>query len=156
MRLSSRQDVAAAADQVFGLLADFPVWERAALRRGAEVTRDDLVSAPGPGMEWRVRFDWRGRRRDAVLRLERMEAPSHLAFSFVSVLFEGTVTVDIFEMAARRSRIHVIAEVKPRTLASRLMLQSLRLTRNKVERRFDSRIGDLAANVESRLKGRHA
>lgn len=151
MRLSSRQDIDAPAGQVFDLLTDFVAWERAAMRRGAEVVRDGLVRTPGPGMEWRVRFDWRGKRRDAVVRIDRMERPLQLVFSFVSPMFEGMATLDIIEMAARRSRLHVVAEIKPRTLGSRLMLQSLRLARQKVDRRFDNRIADLAITLESRL-----
>ena len=154
MKLTSRQDIEASADQVFEVLADFDGWERAALRRGADVTRIDALRNPGPGMEWRARFKARGKQREVTLRLTRMDAPSHLAFSFESALVDGTVTVDVFEMAASRSRLHLALDVKPRTLAARLMVQSLRLARNKVERRFDNRVAALANDIEARIRAK--
>lgn len=152
MKLSSRQDIEASAGQVFLLLTDFGLWERTAVTRGADVMRVDSLRQPGPGMEWRIHFPWRARRREVTLRLTRMEAPAHLAMQFESAMFHGTTAIDIFEMSTKRCRIHVVAEIKPQTLPARLMLQSLRLARQKVERRFDHRIAALANEIESRLK----
>lgn len=153
MKLSSRQDIEASTEDVFRLLSDFQVWERAAMRRGAEVTRLDALRAPGVGMAWQARFDLRGKRREVTVRLTRIDAPSHLAFSLESTMVEGAVLLDLFEMSANRCRLHVALEVKPRTLAARLVLQSLRLARQKVEKRFDQRVALMANDIEQRLRG---
>ena len=67
MKLSGRTDVQAPVEFVFDAISDFDFWERAALRRGAEVTRTDKLRQPAPGMSWMIRFGWRGRRAVRVL-----------------------------------------------------------------------------------------
>ena len=52
MKLEAKHDVEAPAAFVFAQLADFEGWERAAMRRGADVTRLDTLRTVGPGMTW--------------------------------------------------------------------------------------------------------
>ena len=52
MKLSSRYDVEAPITQVFAELVNIDQWERAAMRRGADITRTDTVKASGPGVVW--------------------------------------------------------------------------------------------------------
>lgn len=152
MKLTTKQDIAAPADQIFALLSDHETWERAAIRKGAEVERLDTLTGMAAGMEWRATFAFRGRRREAKVQLTRYEPTSHMGFAVETPLYAGTMGLDVFQMSARRSRIHVVIEVKPKTLAARLMLQSLRLARGRVERRLDRRVAQFAAEVESRLR----
>ena len=152
MKLTSNQDISAPADQVFRILSDHQAWMRAAIRRGAEVERLDNLPTMTPGMEWRATFAFRGRRREALIRLEACVPPARLGFSVETSLYAGTLGIDIFQMSPRRSRIHLAIEVKPKTLAARLMLQSLRLARARLERRLDHRTAQLAAEVENRLR----
>ena len=49
MKLSSRQDIEAPVAFVFDALNDFQAWERAALRRGAEVARTDKMNVTAQG-----------------------------------------------------------------------------------------------------------
>jgi carbon monoxide dehydrogenase subunit G len=150
MKLSTRDDIEAPIAFVFEHLTDFEAWERAALRRGAEVQRTDRLAAPGPGLSWEVAFDFRGRRRELDLRLDRMEPPVRLVFSGVGPNSEGTLDIELIELAARRTRVAVRLEVKPRTLVARLFLQSLKLAKARVEGRFKSRVAQLAAEIADR------
>ncbi|EKD59823.1 MAG: hypothetical protein ACD_54C01115G0002, partial [uncultured bacterium] len=43
MRFATKQDIEAPIADVFRLLSDFESWERAAMRRGAEVARTDKL-----------------------------------------------------------------------------------------------------------------
>ncbi len=153
MKLTSRQDIEAPGERVFAVLADFDIWERAALRRGIEVARTDTLSRPGPGMTWRAQFSARGKRRQIDLRLTRLDAPSVLGFTLDSALFTGTGSIEVYDLAASRSRVNVAVEIKPRTLSARLLMQSMRLARSKIERRFDARVAAMATDVENRLRG---
>ena len=54
MKLSGRTDIQAPVEFVFDAISDFDFWERAALRRGAEVTRTDKLRQPAPGMSWMI------------------------------------------------------------------------------------------------------
>jgi hypothetical protein len=54
MKLTTREDIEAPMDFVYRALSDTDHWERAALRRGASVARQDLRPTPGPGLPWAV------------------------------------------------------------------------------------------------------
>ena len=56
------------------------------------------------------------------------------------------------ELGAKRTRMVVVSEAKPKTLAARLILQSLRLARARVQRRVDGRIGAIAQEIEDRYR----
>lgn len=157
MRFTAKQDIEAPTAFVFKCLSDFDMWERAAMRRGAEVERTDGLSVAGVGMSWKSRFTYRGRQRLLDLHLTRFEPTAHLGFSGQATAVEGTASVDLMEMSARRTRIHVVAEVTPRSLAARLFLQSLRLARARVDRKFEQRVAQMAADIELRFRtGRKA
>ena len=152
MKFTTKQDVDAPVAFVFAALSDFAGWERAAMRRGAEVARTDTLDHTAAGMSWTAKFAYRGRPRQLDLQLVTLESPAHLAFAGQSNAVEGTARVDMMEMSARRTRIHVVSEVTPRTLAARLFLQSLRLARARVDRKFEQRIAQLAADIEHRYR----
>ena len=50
MRFTTKQDIEAPLDFVYRTMTDFEGWERAAMRRGAEVERTDKLTRVGPGM----------------------------------------------------------------------------------------------------------
>jgi hypothetical protein len=158
MKLATKKDIEAPIAKVWAGLADHQAWERAAMRRGVDVSRTDSLRNPGPGMAWTARFDYRGKSRKADLTLSEMVEPSHLGFSLLSDAIEIVSRVELIEMSAKRTRIIVDSEIKPRSLGARLFLQSLRLARAKVDRKFDSKVGQLAADLEQRARnaGRRA
>ena len=149
MRFSAKQDIEAPLDFVYKTMTDFEAWERSAMRRGAEVERTDRLTHIGPGMTWLARFSYRGKVRVFDLRLVMIE-PQALAFTAQSQMVECAAKLDLMEMSSRRTRVHVVVEVSPRTLAARLFLQSLRLARARIDRKFEQRVAQLAANIEGR------
>lgn len=153
MRFATKQDIEAPVSEVFRTLTDFESWERAAMRRGAEVNRTDKLTAIGPGMEWQARFSYRSKQRELTLRLAELSAPTHLAFAAASNALNGQATVELLELGARRTRMHLVVEITPRTLTARLFLQSLRLARARIDRKFDQRVAHLAVEIETRLRG---
>jgi carbon monoxide dehydrogenase subunit G len=156
MKLFRNEDVEAPVAFVYAALSDFDHWERAALRRGAEVTRLDTLAVPGPGMIWNVAFDFRGRRRLVDLRLVALEPAQTLAFAGQGASMNGRALLDLVEMGPKRTRIALTIEVEARTLAARLLLQSLKFASNRVNRSFAERTGRLAADLEDRFRRRAA
>jgi carbon monoxide dehydrogenase subunit G len=152
MKIASRHDIEAPPDFVFQTLTDFDSWERSAMRRGAEVSRTDKLTIAGPGLSWLVRFRLRGKDRKLAVKLTGMDAPSRVSFSLSGMLFDATSHVDLMELGAKRTRMVVVSEAKPKTLAARLILQSLRLARARVQRRVDGRIGAIAQEIEDRYR----
>jgi hypothetical protein len=104
------------------------------------------------GLKWAARFAYRGRTRALDLELKQIEAPSLLRFVGLSQSIEGTASIELMEMGAKRTRMHVVFELTPRSLTARLFLQSMRLARNRIDRRFDQRMDQLAADIEARYR----
>ena len=152
MKLSTREDIEAPLAFVFDTFADTESWERAALRRGAEVTRTDRLQGFGPGMAWSLGFSWRGKARRVSVKLVSVDAPNGLVFQGFGTSVDATISLDFVELSARRTRITVGAEIKPRNLAARVFLQSLKLARGKVEQKYAARIGALCNEVEERYR----
>jgi len=152
MKFSTKEDIEAPLDRVFAALSDFETWERAAMRRGADVTRTDLMTTPGPGMGWHVEFIYRAKLRKIDISLVEIVPDQKLVLDGTSAPAEGRVTLDLAEMGPRRTRVAVGFEVRPRTLAARLFLQSLKLAKASVTRRFELRVGQMAADIEDRYR----
>lgn len=152
MRFSTKQDIESSLDFAFKYLTDFESWETAAMRRGSEVSRTDKLRQPGPGMAWAVRFLYRGKPRDLDIKLVRIETPVNLQFNGMSKAIEGDAKMELMELGAKRTRLHVVMEIAPRSLTARLFLQSLRLARARVDRKFEQRVAQLARDIESRFR----
>jgi len=152
MRLTAKQDVEAPADFVFQNLTDFENWERAAMRRGADVQRSSSPAKPGRGTSWQTEFAYRGKARKVTLTVERLEAPALLVIKAVSAPADVMTRIEVSELAGKRTRIEAVLEINAKTLAARLFVQSLRLARLRVERRLNQSIGQLAADIEDRYR----
>ncbi|MES2665110.1 MAG: SRPBCC family protein [Pseudomonadota bacterium] len=152
MRLTTKQDIEAPAAFVFAVMTDFDTWERAAMRRGAEVTRTDTLRQPGIGMAWRVKFDFRGRARVLALKFTEVDPGNRLAFTGDAPTVGGDAVVELMELSTRRTRVTVTTEIKPKTLAARLFVQSMKLAKAKIQRRFEARVGQIAADIDDRYK----
>lgn len=152
MKLSAKEDIEAPIGFVTSVLTDFEMWERAAMRRGADVERLDTLRKPGAGMEWKIAFDYRGKKRKIELKLLTLTPDQRLVFDCMGAPAEAILSIDMAEMGPRRTRVVVNLEIKPRTLAARLFLQSLRLAKAKVTRRFALRLSQTCADIEDRYK----
>lgn len=152
MKLTSRQDIEAPAAFVFDALKDFEAWERAALRRGADVARTDTLTSIVPGISWMIKFAYRGKQRRLAVRLTNLEQPTMMGFSGVGTSLDGVVALDLIELASRRTRLSVKMEMRPRTIVARLLLQSMRFAKTRLNRRFADRVGQLCMEIESRYQ----
>ena len=152
MKLTTRQDIEAPLAFVHEVLTDFDGWERAAMRRGADVTRTDTLSRPGIGMSWQSSFKFRGKERNIHLALKDWDAPGRLGFDGGSTAIGGNAVLDLIEMSANHTRLHVGLEVTPKTMGARLFLQSIRLARGRMDRHFDQRVAQMAAEIENRYR----
>jgi len=153
MKLNGRTDIGAPIAFVFSSLSDFEAWERAALRRGADVHRTDKLRVPAPGMTWQARFAWRGRERQMQIRLTGISPMTGMDIAFDSPSVTGTMRIELVELSARRTRMLMHVDLKPRTLAARLFIQSMRLAKRRVQKRFDGRLAAIAQDIEQRFSG---
>ena len=84
MKFSTKEDIEAPIDAVFDMLCEFDQFERAAMRRGAEVQRVDQLAAPATGMKWEAAFDMRGKRREIQIDMQSFERPTEMRLATTS------------------------------------------------------------------------
>ncbi|WP_298496279.1 SRPBCC family protein [uncultured Maritimibacter sp.] len=154
MKLTTREDISAPIEAVFANVADFAWFERAAMRRGAEIVRTDKLEKPGPGLSWHAEFELRGRERKVDVDLVDYDPPEKLKFLMRSAGLEVEAVIDFVAMSRTRTRMNVTMEATPKTIPARLMIQSAKLARTNVQKRFRRRVAEYAAELEERCHSR--
>ncbi len=149
MKLSTREDIEAPIDAVFATLTDFDYFERQALRRGIEVQRENAT--PGVGAAWAVRAPFRGKTRDVALEVVQLDAPEALAAHTKSNGLTCDFEIKLMSLARQRTRMIVSADIRPQTFAARVIVQSLKLAKATLSRRFETRVAGLARRIEDRF-----
>lgn len=152
MQFTAKEDVEAPIEFVFEQLSDFQSFERSALRRGAEVQRIDRKTKIGPGMAWEASFSMRGRTRELQLELTEYDPPFGMVFSSRSPNMGGHMSIELVALSRGRTRMSLEIELKPKTLSARLMVQSLKLARSKLSKRFRERVASFAEELEDRYR----
>lgn len=123
------------------------------MRRGADVHRTDKLRTPGAGMTWQARFAWRGRERQLQIRLLKLEPTQQINVGFDGPSVEGVLNIELVELSAKRTRMMMQVEIKPRTLPARLFIQSMKLARGRTMKKFDARLLSIAKDIELRFAG---
>jgi carbon monoxide dehydrogenase subunit G len=150
MKLSTHEDIAAPIDAVFAELTDFDGFERAALRRGAEVVRTDGKGSVGVGMTWRAQFPFRNRERVADLKLVEFDRPNGMKVHSRVSGVEAEIVVDLVALSRSHTRMAMSVDMRPKSIPARLMIQSMKLAKTNLTRRFQKRVSDYAAMIEDR------
>jgi len=154
MKFKTKEDIEAPLAYVYAALSDFDYWERAAMRRGADIERTDSLRTPGPGMSWKVAFQYSGKPRNLAVTLLALEPEQRITFDSVGVPAGAGLDIELAEMGPKRTRVTVEVELKPKTLAARVIVQSLRLAKAKVQRKYEVRIAQVAAEIEDRYRAK--
>lgn len=150
MKFFAREDVEAPIERVFAAMTDFPALELAAMRRGVQVSRLDALAAPAAGASWDIAFGYRGKMRALVGTITSFEPVERLAFDARAQGYEVTMAFTLLALSRKRTRIASEMEVRPRSLPARLLLQSARLGRAALVRRYADRIRLMALELEDR------
>jgi hypothetical protein len=149
MKFSTRQDIEAPIEFVFERASDFPSFERQAMRRGIEIERENGAGgAPAPGLRWNARFDYRGKPRHLKAELTCFEAPNRFVIQSAVGGVETDFEVEFLALSPRRTRVIVGLELAPRTLTARLLVQSMKLAKNRLNERFAKRVAKFARDLE--------
>ncbi|MBD3664719.1 SRPBCC family protein [Sulfitobacter sp. TSTF-M16] len=150
MKFSTREDIEAPVEAVFDMLCDFERFERSAMRRGAEVQRMDDLRVPGVGMTWRAAFNFRGKKRELELEMVTLDRPNEMVLESMSPGLIGQMSFEMMALARNRTRLLVQLELKPLTLSARLLVQSFKLAKTSLTRKYKARVADYAKGMEER------
>lgn len=147
MKFSTRQDADLSAEALFRAVSNFDDIGRMLARRGAVVQRLDKLTGPGIGMTWQIGFDWRGRRRDLTVELARFDPSESLVLRGQSELFDLTIQMTVLALSRTRSRLIFETDILPRGMKARLLLQTAKLGKSQLDRKFAQRIGDFVGTL---------
>lgn len=140
MKFSTRCESDLPVADLFDQICDFEGLEHLLLRRGAVPKRLDPHQQPGVGAGWDISFNWRGRLRELRLVVDRFERPERLVLSGQSDSFDIGIDITFVGLSRTRSRLLFEVDIRPRTMRARLMLQTAKLGKSQLDRKFDQRI----------------
>jgi hypothetical protein len=150
MKLTAKTDLEVPAAFVFATLIDHPSWEREAVRNGVEIERPAGTPDSGVGATWQIRGHFRGKARKVLIRIEDLTPDQRLGLLLDSPSIEGISRIEVMVLSPRRSRVRADIEVKPKTLAARLFINTMRLAKGRVQARFEKSLGQLSTRIKDR------
>ncbi|MGD9864590.1 MAG: SRPBCC family protein [Pseudodonghicola sp.] len=150
MKFSSKEDIEAPIDTVFAALSEFEAFERSAIRRGIVVDRVDESAPMAAGLAWNAAFDLRGKPRKLHLKLAEYDPPNGMRFDSESFGLEGDLVIELVALSPKRTRMGIALELSPKTLSARLFLQSLKLAKANLTKRFKQKVSEFAKSIEGR------
>lgn len=149
MKFSTRIDTDLPAERLFEVVGNFDALERMVIGRGATVARIDPPNEPGIGMGWNIGFDWRGKARQLRLAVTRFDRPEQMMMAGHSDALDLTVVATVVALSRVKSRLIFETEVRPRNMKARLMLQTAKLGKAQLDRRYQRRIEDFVHQMRN-------
>lgn len=149
MKFSTRVDTDRSSAELFDIISDFSRSERALVARGAQVRRIDPSQEPGTGLGWTIDFSWRGQQRTVRLDVTRFDRPSHVTLDGHSDQFDLSINMTVVALSRAKSRLLFETEIRPRTMRARLLLQTAKLGKTQLDRKYDQRIADFLAHLRA-------
>ncbi|SFR45071.1 hypothetical protein SAMN04488005_2102 [Yoonia tamlensis] len=147
MKFSTREDIEVPIADTFARVSDFVAFERRALQHGAQITRVD----DGPvniGAQWHIAFKFRGRARTLDAVLTNFDQPNSYQVTGSTDGMDSTTEVELVALSPSRTRIIVGFDVRAKTMTSRLILQSMKLAKAKLTKRFRARVLEFCEEIE--------
>lgn len=149
MKFSTRHDTDIPAESLFAAVSDFYRIERMMLRRGVSVERVDHLVQPSVGNAWNLSFDLRGKPRTLAFAVSECEPPEKLVLLGRSDQFDLAITMTVVALSPTKSRLIFEADVQPRGMKARLTLQTAKLGKGQLDRKFALRIAEYVSDITS-------
>lgn len=148
LELSAHEQAQMPVEELFARASRFGNFARQARSNGTRVRRlEPGNSEHGP--RWEVHYSLGGTERRFILELVQRRAPECLRFAIHSDAIEGELTLTLNAINAARSGVEARLTARPITTKARIVLQSMRLTRASLNKRFAKRIRALVARAEA-------
>ncbi|WP_371156904.1 SRPBCC family protein [Jannaschia sp. 2305UL9-9] len=147
MKFVATEEIAAPIDVVWARVSDFEAFERRAAGKAGQVSR----SPEGPakaGTKWTGSVEAAGKVRQASVTLLELDAPHRMDLEGGSDGMTVTLDVMLEALSPTKTRLTVTTEAKARSLAARLMLQSAKLARPQLAKRYKGRVAGFADKIE--------
>jgi hypothetical protein len=153
MKFSAKEDINCPIEDAFKVLADFETIERSAIRRGVQVRRTGGAGAPEGGRKWDIVVECRGTEREAEMELVEFDPPNAMRFSATSAGIVVKAGVELVALSTGTTRLQMDSVLEPKNLTARLLVQSLKLAKATLDRKYEQRVGAFARRVELVARG---
>lgn len=148
MRFTSKEDIRAPIEFVFDQITDFATYEAQAVQRGIRVRRVDDLQTQGAGMRWIAEGRVRGKMREFDIEVISFDPPNGMMLASAVGGLRGTAFIDLVPLSRNLTRLSVDIDLKPSTISARLVLQSLRLAKRSITKRFKLRVAQYAGTIQ--------
>ncbi|MCW1951148.1 MAG: SRPBCC family protein [Octadecabacter sp.] len=152
MEFTTREDIEAPIEYVFGQVTDFASFERSIMRRGGDVERLSGGDTAVVGTKWRVKFLLRGAERLVNAEVVGVDAPNAITIDVTSKNVDATFQVDLVALSPARTRLNVRATAAAKSIPAKLLFQSVKFARNKNKNKFSAMVANFAKDVETRFR----
>jgi len=112
-----------------------------------EIERERDTAQPVVGMAWKARFEMRGRSREARVELVHLDRPNTMRFDAIGKGVDGSFFIDLLPLSPRSTRISVVLDIEPKTLSARLLIQSMKLAKTNLAKRFRKKVREFAKTL---------
>ena len=153
MEFSAREDIEAPIDFVFGQITDFDSFERSVMVRGGDIERMAGNGAAVLGTKWHVKFRLRGKDRAVDAELTEIDPPNGMTIQVRSGNVDGSMVAELVALSSTRTRLIVKMDATAKSLAAKLLFQSVRFARAKTDRKFKKFVAGYAEDCEARYNG---
>jgi len=142
MRFATEEVIAQPPAEVYAGLTDFAGHEAAIAARGIETRR--IPGTEGPEPAWEAEIEYRGRLRHVEVLVTRMTPPIALDYRLEGSHLVSELSFGLEPLDGGRTRLAVTLDVRPEGLPGRMLLQSLKLLRPTLVKRFRKRVRSYA------------
>lgn len=152
MNFTTHKDIDAPIEFVFQKVTNFDSYERQALRRGAVVSRVDGNGPVRVGSAWDVAFTFRSKDRRLRATIAEIASPDRMIIDTAATGLNSVTSVTLVALSPKVTRVAVAVELLPKSLSARLLLQSLKLAKANLNKRFAKRIDEQVVGIAQDYK----
>ncbi|MDO5646690.1 hypothetical protein [Paracoccus sp. (in: a-proteobacteria)] len=151
MKFSTRIDTDLSANQLFDATARFERIERYLTANGVDVRRIDPAQEVGVVRGWNLTFDFRGAPRDVRLVLTRHDRPQLMTLMGQGDLLDVQIDISFIALSRSRARMMFEMDLRPRGMKARLILQTAKLRKKRLDNKFVRRVTDFSRFMQENL-----
>lgn len=151
MNFAAQENIEVPIDAAFEMLTDFERHERSAMRRGVDVVRTDDLKQPGVGATWDIVFVFRGKERKLNLEVTEFDQPYEMTLQAKMQGLDVQVNLQLVALSRTLTRLNIASTLAPQTLSARLLVQSFKLAKGNINKRFNQRLAVQARDMEDRF-----
>ena len=151
MKLKVSDDAERPVDQVFASLTDYAVIEADLRAAGFTIRRISDWTVLKPGVAWTGRGEVRGKVRSVEAKVSAIEPGRMVEIEAKVGGMRMAHETRLVPLGERVTRINITVDLRPDTLSTRLLIQSLKLARGRVLDRMQRRLAADIRRIEREI-----